>query len=62
MYGRRPILIAGLIGTLLSITMFGFSTSFTMAVTSRFLWGLLNGNLGVAKCYLGEVISRSYLA
>ena len=48
-------MIAGLIGTFISIMMFGFSTSFAMAVLSRFLWGLLNGNLGVAKCYIAEV-------
>ena len=48
-------MLIGLCGTLFSVTMFGFSTSFAMAVLSRFLWGLLNGNIGVAKCYLAEV-------
>jgi hypothetical protein len=32
-----------------------YSSSFWMAVLARFLWGLLNGNLGVAKCYVSEV-------
>ena len=31
------------------------SSSYWMAVFARFLWGLLNGNIGVAKSYIGEV-------
>jgi hypothetical protein len=33
------------------------SMSFWMAVFARFLWGLLNGNIGVAKTYVGEVVA-----
>ena len=47
-------MLIGLCGTLFSVTMFGFSTSFAMAVLSRFLWGLLNGNSGISKCCLAE--------
>ena len=54
-------MIAGLIGTFISIMMFGFSTSFAMAVLSRFLWGLLNGNLGVARSYLAEVCLQAII-
>jgi hypothetical protein len=35
--------------------MFGFSINFAMAVISRFLWGFLNGNIGVSKTYMGEI-------
>ena len=31
------------------------SENFAMAVAARFLWGLLNGNFGIAKTYLSEV-------
>ena len=31
------------------------SITFSMAVAARFLWGFLNGNIGVAKSYLSEV-------
>lgn len=54
-YGRRSALLCGLIGTIGSSLLFGFSSNFWLAVFSRFLWGLLNGNLGVAKTYMSEI-------
>ena len=45
--GRRPTLLVGLSGTLVSTTLFGVATSFSGAVLARCLWGVLNGNLGV---------------
>jgi hypothetical protein len=33
------------------------SSSFRGAVVARFLWGMLNGNIGVAKTYITEVLS-----
>jgi MFS family permease len=46
-YGRRPILLCGIAGTFFSITLFGFSLNYPWAIISRFVWGLLNGNIGV---------------
>lgn len=54
-YGRKPALIFGLIGTSISSLIFGFSPYFSIAILARFLWGLLNGNIGVAKTYLSEI-------
>jgi len=54
-YGRRPILLVGACGALLSTIMFGFSFNYPFAIFARFLNGLLNGNIGVAKTYLGEI-------
>lgn len=34
---------------------FGFSPTFYGAVFARFMWGLLNGNIGVTKTYLTEI-------
>jgi MFS family permease len=53
--GRRPVLLLGTIGTLISTILFGLSRSYSLALFSRFLWGALNGNVGVAKTYLSEV-------
>jgi MFS family permease len=39
----------------LCVTCFGFAPTFWVAVFFRFLWGLLNGNIGVAKTYLAEI-------
>lgn len=85
-YGRRPILLWGASGTILSALLFGyqpmmktwliatrathirlcpcqcnshnrFSFNFPFAIFSRALCGLLNGNIGVLKTYLGEVLT-----
>lgn len=60
--GRRPVLLCGLVGTAVSAILFGFSGNFYMAVFSRFLWGLLNGNIGVSKTYMGEILDDSNIA
>ena len=54
-YGRRIALLAGLLGTSVAAFLFGFSPNFVMAVISRFLWGFLNGNIGVSKTYMSEI-------
>lgn len=53
--GRRPVLLMGLVGTAVSAALFGFAPSFWVAVLARFLWGLLNGNIGIAKTYIAEI-------
>jgi len=53
--GRKLVILLGLSGTIFSQLMFGFSQNFGWAIASRFLWGLLNGNLGVVKTYVSEV-------
>lgn len=54
-YGRRPILLIGLLGHAISIVAFGLSKSTLMACFSRILCGMLNGNVGVAKSVLAEI-------
>ncbi|XP_077868308.1 uncharacterized protein LOC144358484, partial [Saccoglossus kowalevskii] len=61
-YGRRPALLLGILGTMVTIVFFGFSISFIWAVCFRLLWGALNGNIAVAKTYLSEVCDDSNLA
>jgi MFS family permease len=41
--GRKPVLLMGLGGTGLSVLLFGFSQSLTVALFARFLGGFLNG-------------------
>ncbi|KAF6743819.1 major facilitator superfamily transporter [Ephemerocybe angulata] len=53
--GRKPVLLLGLVGTILSILCFGLSRSFWTLVVSRCLCGLLNGNIGVMKSAMGEL-------
>ena len=61
-YGRRPALLAGLLGTIAATLSFGFASSFAAAVATRLLWGALNGNVGVAKTALSEVCSDRHTA
>ncbi|CAJ2638642.1 unnamed protein product [Trifolium pratense] len=54
-YGRKPVAIIGIISVIIFNTLFGLSTSFWMAVTTRFLLGSLNGLLGPMKAYCSEI-------
>ncbi|KAH8989287.1 major facilitator superfamily domain-containing protein [Lactarius akahatsu] len=57
--GRKPILLFGLLGTIVSITMFGPSRSFWSLVLCRLLGGALNGDIGVSKSVLVELADDS---
>lgn len=56
--GRKPVLIMGLVGTALSMICFGFSTNLWMAILSRALGGLLNGNVGVLQTTVAELVTK----
>ncbi|KAF8875925.1 major facilitator superfamily domain-containing protein [Infundibulicybe gibba] len=57
--GRKPVLLIGLVGTSVSILLFGLSRTFWTLVISRCLCGLLNGNIGVMKSLMGELTNSS---
>ena len=61
-YGRRPAILWGLFGTFFSVLVFGFAPNFLVAVIARFMWGLLNGNIGVIKTSLSERTSNAHAA
>ncbi|CAK8570285.1 unnamed protein product [Lathyrus sativus] len=54
-YGRKPIVILGVISVIIFNILFGLSTSFWMAVATRFFLGCLNGSLGPMKAYCTEI-------
>ncbi|PSN75512.1 MFS general substrate transporter [Corynespora cassiicola Philippines] len=56
--GRKRVIWIGLLGTMLSMLGFGFSHSFPMAVTFRCLGGVLNGNIGVMRTMISEIIKE----
>eukprot|EP01121_Diplochlamys_sp_Union-15-3_P010263 TRINITY_DN2872_c0_g1_i1.p1 TRINITY_DN2872_c0_g1~~TRINITY_DN2872_c0_g1_i1.p1 ORF type:complete len:539 (-),score=39.89 TRINITY_DN2872_c0_g1_i1:44-1660(-) len=58
-FGRRPILLLGVTGSLISCLVFGFSISLPMAIVSRSLNGLLNGNIGIVKTYVAEITTSA---
>jgi MFS family permease len=54
--GRKKILLVGLLGTGISALGFGFSTTFWWAMFFRCVGGALNGNVGVMRTMVSEMI------
>jgi MFS family permease len=50
------VILIGLMGTFFSALAFAFSPTYPVAVFARFMWGLLNGNIGVCKTYMSEIL------
>ena len=65
--GRKTVLLIGLCGTSLSRLGFGFSTTFWQALIFRTIGGATNGNVGVMRTMISEIIrekkyqSRAFL-
>lgn len=57
-FGRKPIVLLGLIGTILSSLIFGFSHNIYQLIGSRFAAGLLNGNVGVIRTMVAELVTE----
>ncbi|GAB7349358.1 hypothetical protein MBLNU459_g8487t2 [Dothideomycetes sp. NU459] len=55
--GRKPVLLAGMAGTGLSMIVFGLSPNLPTALIARALGGFLNGNMGVLQTTVGEVVT-----
>ncbi|KAJ1811126.1 hypothetical protein LPJ77_000296 [Coemansia sp. RSA 2523] len=53
--GRRPVLMIGLLGYLVSFLMFGICRSFYWALFARCINGLLAGNVAVIKSVFAEI-------
>ncbi|KAH9030864.1 major facilitator superfamily domain-containing protein [Lactarius deliciosus] len=60
--GRKPVLLCGLLGTIVSSILFGLSRSFSALVLSRCLHGMLNGNIGVMKSMMAELTDETNMA
>lgn len=54
--GRKPVLIMGLMGTAISMIVFGFAPNLATAMVARALGGLLNGNIGVLQTTVAEIV------
>lgn len=56
--GRKPILLSGCFGTMLSLFIVGLAPNFWVALAGRALGGALNGNIGVIQTMVGELVKR----
>ena len=54
-YGRRPLLIVSIIGTLVSFTLLGVARSLPVIFLSRILDGLFGGDISLARAYITDV-------
>jgi MFS family permease len=57
--GRRPVILCGLLGTTVSMLLFGLSQSLALALTMRAMCGLLNGNISVVKSAMAELTDET---
>jgi multidrug resistance protein len=57
--GRRPILMVGLLGSVLSYTMFGFADSFALLLISRLAAGFFGATIGAAQAYIADVTPQA---
>ncbi|KAF8265571.1 major facilitator superfamily domain-containing protein [Lactarius quietus] len=60
--GRKPVLLCGLLGTIVSSILFGLSRSFPALVFSRCLHGIFGGNAGVMKSMMAELTDETNMA
>jgi DHA1 family tetracycline resistance protein-like MFS transporter len=54
-YGRRPILIFSLLGTVLSFALLALARSVTLLFIARIVDGLSGGNISTARAYVADV-------
>jgi DHA1 family tetracycline resistance protein-like MFS transporter len=54
-YGRRPILLLSLAGTVVSFVMLALAESLTMLFLARILDGLSGGNIATARAYVADI-------
>ncbi len=60
-YGRKPVILAGTTCTMLTSLLFGFSTSLPWAIVARALAGLGNGNVGIIRTTVAEMVPQKEL-
>lgn len=56
--GRKPVLLMGCAGTMLSLILVGFASNIWLALAGRAIGGVLNGNIGVIQTMVGELVTK----
>ena len=57
--GIRPVMLFGLFCTAASTAVFGFASNLWTAISIRFIAGILNGNIGVVKTFIGLITDET---
>lgn len=58
LFGRKRVILVGLLGTAIGSLGFGFSKSFAVAMFWRAVGGMLNGNMGVMRTMISEIVKE----
>jgi MFS transporter, DHA1 family, tetracycline resistance protein len=58
-YGRRPIIILGLLGSSISYVIYGFAASFSLLLASRAVHGACAGTVATAQAYVADTTTES---
>ncbi|KAI1474465.1 MFS general substrate transporter [Daldinia eschscholtzii] len=59
--GRRPAILTGLLFTMIGFIVWGMSTSLPMAITVRVMMGAGNGNVGIIRTMVAEMVTEKEL-
>jgi len=57
-HGRRPVLLASIIGTGLGFLILGFATTLWMLFLGRILDGITGGNISTAQAYIADITTE----
>jgi MFS family permease len=55
-HGRKPAILLGLTATMITSLMWGFSTNLAVAIVARVLAGAGNGNVGIIRTTVAEMV------
>ena len=55
-FGRKPVILAGMVCTMLTSLLFGLSRSLTWVIVTRSLAGAGNGNVGIIRTTVAEMV------
>jgi DHA1 family tetracycline resistance protein-like MFS transporter len=58
-WGRRPVLLVSLFGTVISFVMLALAHSLVMLFAARIVDGLSGGNITTARAYIGDITDES---
>jgi MFS transporter, DHA1 family, tetracycline resistance protein len=57
-HGRRPVLLASIIGTGIGFLILGFATTLWMLFLGRILDGISGGNISTAQAYIADITTK----
>lgn len=60
-FGRKPMILIALVCTMLATLVWGFSTSLAVALAARIVAGLANGDVGIIRTTVAELVPEKEL-